>query len=290
VAALLALVAGACFATQVVLVRLAQRRPGTSADVGAAVTVGVAALVTALLAVVSGQAFADVEPGDLWRWALIGAVAPGAVQIIFMIAIGALGPSRTMVIVSGSPMLAGVLAVAFLDERWTTPLVLGSLLVVGGAAMLAWDRRGVVGPSRALGLTCALVTAVGFASRDVISREVASDSDTPVTVAAATLLAAGWLVIVALTAVSRRRRPWRVRSAIAAFGVSGVPIGIALPTLLAAFRRGNVTVVSPVGNAAQAVCVLVLSGIFVARAEVDRRIVAALAVITAGGTVIVAFG
>jgi hypothetical protein len=36
--------------------------------------------------------------------------------------------------------------------------------------------------------------------------------------------------------------------------------------------------------------VLVLSGVLVARTEVDRRIVVALAIIVAGGTVIVAAG
>ena len=65
----------------------------------AVVTVG-AAIVTALaLAVVSGQAFGDLDAGNLWRWAVIGAIAPGAVQIVFMVAIGAIGPARTMVVV-----------------------------------------------------------------------------------------------------------------------------------------------------------------------------------------------
>jgi hypothetical protein len=69
-----------------------------------------------------------------------------------------------------------------------------------------------------------------------------------------------------------------------------VAVGFALPALLAAFRRGEVTVVSPVSNAAQAVLVVVLSGIFVARTELDRRVVLALAIILAGGTVIGAAG
>ncbi len=110
------------------------------------------------------------------------------------------------------------------------------------------------------------------------------------TIAAATILGAGWIVTVAATAVRRRHRSWGLRDAVVGFGPSGVAVGVALPTLLAAFRRGQVTVVSPVSNAAQAVLVLVLSGIFVARTELDRRIVMALAIIVAGGTVIVAAG
>jgi drug/metabolite transporter (DMT)-like permease len=290
VAALLAITAGACFAIQVVLVRLAQHRPGASSDVGAVVTVGAAALVTLVLAVVTGQAFGDLDAGDLWRWAVVGAIAPGAVQIVFMTAIHALGPSRTMIIVGSSPMVSGILAVAFLDEDWTAPLVVGSLLVVVGGATLVWDQRGAASARWVLGLACAVVTAVGFASRDVVSRKVGTDTSTPVTIAAATILATGWVVTAAATAVRRRGRTWALRDAVVGFGTSGIAVGIALPTLLAAFRRGHVTVVSPVSNAAQAVVVLVLSGIFVARTEVDRRVVVALAVILAGGTVIVATG
>jgi DME family drug/metabolite transporter len=290
VAALLALAAGACFAAQVVMVRLAQRRPTASSDVGAVVTVGAAVVVALLGAMVTGQAFGDLDAGGLWHWAVVGAIAPGAVQSVFMTAIHALGPSRTMVIVGSSPMLAGILAVAFLGEDWTAPLVIGSLLVVAGGATLVWDTRGGAAPRWALGLACAVVTAVGFASRDVVSRKVAADTSTPVTIAAATILATGWLVTAAATAVRRRGRTWAIRDAVVGFGPSGVAVGVALPTLLAAFRRGHVTVVSPVSNAAQAVVVLVLSGVFVARTEVDRRIVVALAIIVAGGTVIVAAG
>jgi drug/metabolite transporter (DMT)-like permease len=289
-AALLALAAGACFSAQVVMVRLAQRRPDASTDVGAVVTIGTSIVAVSVLAVASGQAFGDLDVDNLWRWAVVGAIAPGAVQIVFMTAIEALGPSRTMVVVGASPMLAGVLAVFFLDERWTAPLVIGSVLVVAGGATLAWDRRGGAPPRWALGLGCAIVTAVGFATRDVVTRKVAGDTATPVTIAAATILATGWVVTAAGTVVTRRGRAWGLRDAIVGFGPSGLAVGIALPTLLAAFRRGEVTVVSPVSNAAQAVLVLVLSGIFVARTELDRRIVAALAIIVAGGTVIVAFG
>jgi drug/metabolite transporter, DME family len=290
VAALLALIAGACFSAQVVMVRRAQRRPGATSDVGAVVTIGGALVATVVLAVVTGQVFGDLDAEDLWRWAVVGAIAPGAVQIVFMTAIEALGPSRTMVVVGSSPMLAGVLAVAFLDERWTTPLLLGSLLVVAGGVTLAWERRGGAPARWALGLGCAVFTAVGFASRDVVSRKVAGDNDTPVTVAAATILLAGLTITMIATVVTRRRRPWALRNAIAGFGLPGLAVGVALPTLLAAFRRGNVTVVSPVSNGSQAVLVLVLSTIFVARTELDRRVVLALGAIVAGGIVIVAAG
>jgi DME family drug/metabolite transporter len=289
VAALLAFVAGACFSVNVVLVRLAQRRTGGSSDVGAVVTVGTAIVVVLALGVASGQLLGDLDRGNLWRYAVIGAIAPGAVQIAFMVAIGALGPSRTMVVVGSAPMVAGVLAVLFLDEHWTAPLLVGSVLIVGGGAALAWDRRAGAPPRWALGLACAALTAVGFGTRDVVTRRVSGHGHVPVTVAAATILLTGWVITVAVTAVARRGRTWTIARS-APFAWPGVAIGVALPALLAAFRHGQVTVVSPVSNAAQAVLVLLLSGIFVARAELDRRIVAALAAIVCGGIVIVAFG
>jgi drug/metabolite transporter (DMT)-like permease len=291
VAIVLALTAGACFAVNVVLVRVAQRRTSAPADAGAVVITATGLVVMAVVGLVTGDGLEGLDVGTLGRYSIIGLIAPGTVQIVFMVAIGAIGPSRTMVLVACSPMLAGLLAVIFLDERWTLPLLAGTVLSVSGGIGLAWDRSAPVPGRRLLGLACAAATALLFGTRDVVTRRIISDSDASVTVAGAAIMTSGGLVLLGIVAVLRRQATWRsLRAAVPAYVWPGLAVGVALPALLRAFERGRVTVVSPVSNAVQAATTVLLATVLVARTELSTRVLAALVTVVVGGTVVVVAG
>ena len=77
-AIVLAVLAGFFWAANIVIVRWALDRRSTTPLAAAVVAVGVGALVALTVAVASGQ---DVPGGgDLWRYALVGAIAPGSSQ------------------------------------------------------------------------------------------------------------------------------------------------------------------------------------------------------------------
>ena len=68
--------------------------------------------------------------------------------------------------------------------------------------------------------------------------------------------------------------------------IPGIAIGIAMPALLAAFERSRVVIVSPLLGATQTVGAVLLSGLLIGGTETDKRVVIAVIVTLAGGTLI----
>ena len=68
--------------------------------------------------------------------------------------------------------------------------------------------------------------------------------------------------------------------------VPGVAVGLAMPALLAAFERSRVGIVSPLLGATQTVGAVLLSGALIGGSEIDKRVVLAVVVTLAGGTLI----
>jgi drug/metabolite transporter (DMT)-like permease len=113
-AMLLAALAGCGWAINIVVVRWALGRTGAPSLVAASVGVTFAALVAASIAVAAGEPLPEI--GDLWRFWLVGVVAPGGSQGMFVAAIGLIGSSRASVLIGTSPAWSVALAVIFLGE------------------------------------------------------------------------------------------------------------------------------------------------------------------------------
>jgi uncharacterized membrane protein len=87
-----------------------------------------------------------------------------------------------------------------------------------------------------------------------------------------------------LVYVSLRRK--RVDRALRPFAPAGIVLALAYGCLLEAFDRGRVSVVAPL-NATQSLWAVVCAAIFVGRSEaIGRKLVAAGALIVAGGALI----
>ena len=184
---------------------------------------GVAFLATAA----AGQ-LTELSWSDVWPFLALGAIAPGITQMMFLFALRDIGASRTMVIYGALPLASSIGAVLFLDEPVRTALFVGTLLVVGGAVLLAYDPTKPK-DYRATGLVWALSSIIFFAGRDNLSHWLTTDRDIPAMSGAATALAGGTLAILLYLLVTRRgqqpftqmarsARPFLVSSAI--FGLS----------------------------------------------------------------------
>ncbi|MDH3753104.1 MAG: DMT family transporter, partial [Acidimicrobiia bacterium] len=133
-----AALAGLCWAVNIVIVRWALDRTHAPALVGATVGIAVATAVAAVVALASGQS--PPSSDDAWRFALVGAIAPGSSQGLFVASIRSIGPARSSVLVGTAPMFSVMLAIALLDESWQALIVAGTLLTVAGSALISWER------------------------------------------------------------------------------------------------------------------------------------------------------
>lgn len=281
-ASLLAIISGVCWATNITIVKWALNRSRASALVGATVGVTIAAIVSLVLALISGSTLPDSDV--LWKFAIVGIVAPGSSQGLFVSSIGSIGPARTSILIGTSPVFSVLLALIFLDESWKTTIMIGTLLTVMGSALISWEK-GI--RFRQIGIVFAIATSLTFAIRDVVARHfnVGTDvsswwSGTVVLIAASITL---WIF------VSIKFGPiWKTqtRKALPEFIPSGIMIGIALPLLLEALNKGAVNIVAPLALASQNIAIVILSGWFFGSRERTRQVIVAMILIFVGGIVV----
>jgi drug/metabolite transporter (DMT)-like permease len=284
VVVVLAIAAAVLFGALAVTVRLGLRR-APDAEAGALVVALVGCLLAVLVAVpVVAAEGAELE--RLWAFALVGAVVPGASQILFVRAVRDIGASRTAVLIGTAPILSAGLAIAFLDEPLGAALAVGTVAIFLGGALLARERERPPG-FRLAGAALALAAAGLFAVRDNVVRWASVDSETQPLVAAAVSLAAAALFLLACLAVVRREPPARlIRSAGAAFVPAGVCLGLAYIALVLALDAGEVTVVAPL-NATQSLWGVILAAALLPRVEaVGLRLLLAAVFFVAGGVLV----
>ena len=281
-ASLLAIISGVCWATNITIVKWALNRSRASALVGATVGVSIAAIVSLTLALLSGSSFPDSEV--LWKFAIVGIIAPGSSQGLFVSSIGSIGPARTSILIGTSPVFSVLLAVIFLDESWKTTIMIGTLLTVVGSALISWEK-GI--RFRQIGIVFAIATSLTFGIRDVVARHFNLGTDvsswwsgTVVLIAASITL---WIFV-----FIKFGPIWKAqtRKALPEFIPSGIMIGIALPLLLEALNKGAVNIVAPLALAAQNIAIVILSGWFFGSRERTRQVITAMILIFIGGIVV----
>ena len=281
-ASLLAIISGVCWATNITIVKWALNRSRASALVGATVGVSIATIVSLTLALLSGSSFPDSEV--LWKFAIVGIIAPGSSQGLFVSSIGSIGPARTSILIGTSPVFSVLLAVIFLDESWKTTIMIGTLLTVVGSALISWEK-GI--QFRQIGIIFAVATSLTFGIRDVVARHFNLGTDvsswwsgTVVLIAASITL---WIFV-----FIKFGPIWKTqtRKALPEFIPSGIMIGIALPFLLEALNKGAVNIVAPLALAAQNIAIVILSGWFFGSRERTRQVIVAMILIFIGGIVV----
>tara|TARA_B100000614_G_scaffold261682_1_gene292013 strand:- start:1474 stop:2337 length:864 start_codon:yes stop_codon:yes gene_type:complete len=281
-ASLLAIISGVCWATNITIVKWALSRSRASALVGATVGVSIAAIVSLILALLSGSSLPDSEV--LWKFAIVGIIAPGSSQGLFVSSIGSIGPARTSILIGTSPVFSVLLAVIFLDESWKTTIMIGTLLTVVGSALISWEK-GI--RFRQIGIVFAIATSLTFGIRDVVARHFNLGTDisslwsgTVVLIAASITL---WIFV-----FIKFGPIWKAqtRKALPEFIPSGIMIGIALPLLLEALNKGAVNIVAPLALAAQNIAIVILSGWFFGSRERTRQVITAMILIFIGGIVV----
>jgi drug/metabolite transporter (DMT)-like permease len=240
------------------------------------------AAVAALAILLWGTAVALVAAApahDLhgaWPFFLAGILAPGCSQVLFTLSIREAGPARTSVAVGAAPLVTVGLALIFLDEPLSAPLILGALLIVGGGFVLAGERERPA-HVRAAGLLFAVGATVFFAIRDNIVRALHTDAN-PETAVTATLLAG-----VLVTLLWARRAPQRRE--LQSLAPAGLLFGLSYVCLFEAYFRGPVSVVSPL-VATESLWGMCTAAIVIRAERVGPRLVAG-AVFVAGGAALI---
>jgi drug/metabolite transporter (DMT)-like permease len=275
-----AVVSAALFGAMSVFVRNALRLL-PDGEAGAFVTSSTALVVCGTVALGGAQWHGDPLP-----FLAAGVLAPGASQILYILAIRDAGPSRTSVLVGVAPLISVGIALVALDEPLRAPLAAGAVLIVVGGLALATER---VRPAafRSTGMVFALASTFFFAGRDNVVRWSLGDTHVAPQLAASVSLVAGALTVASYLLVTRGRRAGSdIVRALPVFAPAGAVFGVSYALLFEAFSRGRVTVVSPL-VATESLFGVVASWLVIRRHElVGRHLLAGALLIVAGGALI----
>ena len=256
-----------------------------SAFRGAAIIVGGELLFLSVMLPVFGSSFPGGNAKYLWLLAA-GVFHPGLFLIFFLIGIEKIGVSRAAPIKGSSPLLGALLGMIFLQERPTWVHLAGLVMVVGGIGLLTsrnphgrWKRADTAWPAAA---------ALSFGAGSLLWRKGLDGLPDPlaatfVGVLASFIVVGGYAMLTTRTAPSSAAESKGMY-----FLISGLTTGCGMYLYVRALQHGEIYRVLPLVQMSPLFTVA-LSMLFLRRMEKVTWEVAAGAVITVAGAVLVAF-
>lgn len=248
----------------------------------ATIATGTTALTVAFVAAAVESPARGLHLPSAWPFLVMGLLSPGAAQILVVLAIRESGASRVSMVLGTAPLVSVTIALIFLGEPASAPLIVGAVLVVAGGVELARERERPAHLNR-LGLICAFVGATLFAIRDNLVRHLAVGSTAVPPAVAAAGAQLGGMALIAVWARRGIGRRWL------RFLPAGLLFGASYVALFEAYYRGRVTVVAPL-VAIESLVGVALSALLLRESElVGKRLLVGAALIVTGGALIGAF-
>ena len=240
--------------------------------------------------------FAVTRSSILW-FALLGLIQFPGGRFLNYTGIRLAGVARTTSISGTSPLFAALLAILFLGEQVTSSIVLGTLAVAAGLA-LVMSQRGAfpltqsqeVQPSGtrrvAIGLLCAVAGAAAYGTGHAIARHVVTRV-APAPVTATYTLFFGMLFLLVISVPHLKRDLRAPRSALIMMILAGVCSSFGIFLMYTALARAPVMLASPI-VATYPLIAMTFTHIFLQRLErVTLRMVLGAILVAVGITFVV---
>ncbi len=202
------------------------------------------------------QALFAVSPSTILWFVLLGLIQFPGGRFLNYTGIRLAGVARATSISGTSPLFAALLAILFLGEQVTSSIVLGTVAVAAGLA-LVMSQRGVfpstqsqeVQPSRtgrvAIGLLCAVAGAAAYGTGHAIARHVVTTA-APAPVTATYTLFFGMLFLFVISVPHLKRDLQAPRWALIMMALAGVCSSFGIFLMYTALARAPVMLASPI--------------------------------------------
>src|SRR5688572_19245751 len=135
----LALASALVNATSTILVRRGYQRYGVYTAMWINLAVGTAGVWAA---VVATGGMGPLSPASVAYFALAGLVGTVAGRLLRFKSIETVGASTAAAVVNLSPLVSTLLAIVFLGERVTAPVLVGTIVIIAGTTLLSTSGRG----------------------------------------------------------------------------------------------------------------------------------------------------
>jgi uncharacterized membrane protein len=221
-------------------------------------------------------------------FAVVGLFQPGLTRLLSYKGIDALGVAITDPIRATTPLFSAMMAIIFLGEKLTLPIVVATLMIMAGIILLSWRNGSMKLAGSAVFLWYPIAASALAGATQVVRKVGLASVPHPLVAAAVTATSSFVVSILTLWYVERSQETWKMnRQCVWWFLAAGLTISVAMVCIYYALDLGKVSVVIPIASTGPFFS-LILAATFLRDVErVTSRIVLSAAMIV-GGVVLLA--
>lgn len=213
----------------------------------------------------------------------VGFFQPGLTRLLAYKGIDALGVAITDPIRATTPLFSAAMAIIFLGEKVTWPIIVATLMIIAGITLLSWRSGSMKLAGSAVYLWYPITASALAGATQVVRKFGMAAVPHPFLAAAVTASSSFVISILTLWYVEKSRETWKMnRQCFWWFLAAGVTISIGMVCIYYALDLGKVSVVIPISSTGPFFS-LILTALFLRDVErVTLRIVISAAMIVGG--------
>jgi drug/metabolite transporter, DME family len=216
-------------------------------------------------------------------FAVVGLFQPGLTRLLSYKGIDTLGVAITDPIRATTPLFSAMMAIIFLGEKLTLPIVVATLMIMAGITLLSWRNDSMKLAGSAVYLWYPIAASALAGATQVVRKFGLAAVPHPLIAAAVTATSSFVVSILTLWYVERSQQTWKMnRQCFWWFLAAGLTISVAMVCIYYALDLGKVSVVIPIASTGPFFS-LILAATFLRDVErVTSKIVLSAAMIVGG--------
>lgn len=213
----------------------------------------------------------------------VGFFQPGLTRLLTYKGIDTLGIALTDPIRASTPLFSAIMAIIFLGEEITLPIVIATLMIIGGIISLSWRSGSMKLVGSAVFLWYPIAASALAGASQVVRKFGLAAVPHPFLAAAVTATSSLVVSLITMWYVEKNQETWMMnRKCFWWFLAAGMTISLSMVCIYYALDLGKVSVVIPVSSTGPFFS-LILSALFLRDVEqVTARIVFSAALIVGG--------
>jgi drug/metabolite transporter (DMT)-like permease len=219
----------------------------------------------------------------------VGFFQPGLTRLLTYKGIDTLGVALTDPIRASTPLFSALLAILFLGEQVTLPIVIATFMIIAGIILLSWRASAMKLAGSALYLWYPIAASALAGASQVVRKFGLAAVPHPFLAAAVTATSSFVISLVTMRYIEKTDEPWQMnRDCFWWFLAAGVTISLGMTCIYYALDLGKVSVVIPISSTGPLFS-LILTALFLRDVErVTLRIVISAGLIV-GGVVLISW-
>ena len=226
---------------------------------------------------------ANVTLASLLIFVGVGFFQPGLTRLLTYKGIDALGVAITDPIRASTPLFSAAMAIVFLGEEITLPIIVATLMIIGGITLLSWRHGAMKLAGSAVYLWFPIAASVLAGASQVVRKFGMAAVPHPFLAAAVTATSSLIISVLVMWYVEKTQETWKMnRQCVWWFLAAGITVSFAMTSIYHALDLGKVSVVIPLSSTAPLFS-LILTALFLRGVErVTPRIVVSTVLIVSG--------